>query len=652
MIIGLVSFFMVLSGTPAQAGTIDLPQTGQTTCYTANGATESCLGTGQDGDWLAGVSWPVPRFSLYNNYLCFIDNLTGLVWTSSPRPFIATNWDQALVNVSSLSICGCFPWVIPNINQLQSITNAEWSDNREWLLFNKFDINVLLDFYWSSTLSSGNIADAWSVSLIDGIAKTSNRLSNNYGVWPVCVPTNPPPEITPAAEIWKTGQTVTGGTNDDGALRLGVAWPEPRFSANGECVTDNLTGLMWVKDANIAGLKTWNDALTFTNDITICGYVDWRLPNSKELFSLIDRSQSGPALPASYPFTGAQSDPYWSSTTYASDSTKAWTVDMLLGDLLPLIKTSQTAFVWPVRGGQTKPYTLIIKKEGGGKGKITAQDLTCVGDTCRGYYMSYDVVTVTATAQTGSAFIGWSGDACSGITDTTCAITVTADMTAAATFVPEYKISVSPKSLKFKNLKQSVESSPLSVTVKNVGVADLLIGLPVLAGDSPSVFTITDNSCTAALSYNESCAITVTATPPDYDQKSAELQIPSNDPKALITIVKLKAKAKPPKITKKPGTLNFGKVALLSPIDKTLTLTNKGTTDLVIGAMTVTGENQGDFDLVLPGTCPTLATGEQCELTVRFTPSAADKRSAILNIPSNDPKKQPFVTVNLKGRGE
>ena len=103
------------------------------------------------------------------------------------------------------------------------------------------------------------------------------------------------------------------------------------------------------------------------------------LPNSKELFSLIDRSQSNPALPTLHPFTNVQSgvdDLYWSSTTYAFDPTGAWTIDMLLGGLIPLLKTDpDQAFVWPVRGGQTRPYILEVEKLGSGQGKVTALDL-------------------------------------------------------------------------------------------------------------------------------------------------------------------------------------------------------------------------------------------------------------------------------------
>jgi hypothetical protein len=46
----------------APAGTVSLPQTGQTICYDTDGAVVTCSGTGQDGDTRAGLPWPNPRF--------------------------------------------------------------------------------------------------------------------------------------------------------------------------------------------------------------------------------------------------------------------------------------------------------------------------------------------------------------------------------------------------------------------------------------------------------------------------------------------------------------------------------------------------------------------------------------------------------------
>jgi len=683
----IAGFFLFFASFPGHSGVIALPQTGQTVCYDSLGDIIPCLGTGQDGDILAGVAWPTPRFVIDNTLLCITDTLTGLTWARFPSSLNANDWAQAVVSIPVTYFgCGVPDWRIPNISELQSLINANYPDNAGWLENQGFGFPLISDLpFWTSTSVAVNpTVSAWVVDLVDGSVFPDNK-GQRYFLWPVRGTSNPSlPADIPQGQIAETGQITIYTTYDDAyfaitpTLNVGVPWPDPRFTLTycnstgpcpeqlGDCdiissnnvVTDNLTGLVWSEDANLDGLKTWTNALTYTEDVTVCGYVDWRLPNSKELFSLIDRSQSGPALPTFptlHPFTNVQSgidDLYWSSTTYAFDPTGAWTIDMLLGGLIPLLKTD-SAFVWPVRGGQTRPYILEVEKLGTGQGKVAAPGLTCVGKFCTGEYSSYEVVTVTATANSGSVFTGWGGDACSGITVTVCAITMTADTTATATFLPEYKISVDPKSLNFKNLKKDVPSDVLTVTVTNVGVADLILSPPVIAGDFPSVFSQT-NDCPAALTSNAFCTISVTATSPDYDKKTAELQIVSNDPKKPTTIVKLKAKAKPPKIAKKPSSLNFKKVSVGVPIDITLALTNKGITDLEIpytGVISITGDHPADFNFS-PATCPTLATDESCVLTVTFTPSVADKRSAVLNIPSNDPKKQPVLTVNLKGTGE
>jgi len=66
----------------------------------------------------------------------------------------------------------------------------------------------------------------------------------------------------------KTGQTTTYGTRDDGELEKGVMWPNPRFTDNGDgTVRDNLTGLIWTKNANCFGDRTRVTALSDCNSL-------------------------------------------------------------------------------------------------------------------------------------------------------------------------------------------------------------------------------------------------------------------------------------------------------------------------------------------------------------------------------------------------
>jgi hypothetical protein len=159
----------------------------------------------------------------------------------------------------------------------------------------------------------------------------------------------------------RTGQTTSYAAHDDGALQRGIGSPIPRFSDNDNgTVTDHLTGLIWLKDADCFGFQNWGNALSFANALAhgSCSLTDasvsgeWRLPNVKELESLIDFGQLFPALPAGHPFVNVQTDSYWSSTSDAlSPTTLAWIVYLPAGGAVAIGKENLHS-VWPVRGGQ------------------------------------------------------------------------------------------------------------------------------------------------------------------------------------------------------------------------------------------------------------------------------------------------------------
>lgn len=156
----------------------------------------------------------------------------------------------------------------------------------------------------------------------------------------------------PPAGVPKTGQTTVYRTGDDGTYQKGVASPSPRFTDNADgTVTDNLTGLMWTKNANIWGGLVWNTAVNNCQGYSLAGYSDWRLPNLREMGTLIDYREYNPALPSGHPFTGVQWWYYWSSTTFADDTAYAWIVYLGAGGGNVDNKVIEY-YVWPVRGGQ------------------------------------------------------------------------------------------------------------------------------------------------------------------------------------------------------------------------------------------------------------------------------------------------------------
>ncbi len=176
----------------------------------------------------------------------------------------------------------------------------------------------------------------------------------------------------PVAPLANTGQTVSYSPADDGELQKGLSTaPDPRFSDNQDgTITDNLTGLIWLADANCLatlipshrGPMAWQDGLGFVGDLNNGVYdcsdtsnqgshqVDWRLPNVKELHSLVNYGEYDSALTPGHPFlnvTGGGS--YWTSTSGHEDAGDAWFVRLLNGRLSRESKETLN-FVLPVRG--------------------------------------------------------------------------------------------------------------------------------------------------------------------------------------------------------------------------------------------------------------------------------------------------------------
>lgn len=348
---------------PALAGVVNLPQTGQTTQ----------IGAGDDGALLKGAAWPASRFTA-NTDQTVSDILTGLVWIANgntPAPTgqcgvsgSSRNWADALAYVNCLNsnvYLGFTDWRLPTVTELETLPSAGQSDSAAWLNSQGFSA-VQTGYYWSSTSDASVPADfAWTVQLSSG-ATFSDDKTATFPV--IAVRRGPVAEPLPLfpANNRRSGQTASIAAGDDGAQQRGVSWPAARFtlqSTGSGVVNDNLTRLIWLKDASTptiasctGGPVSWTQALAYVdclNGLNYQGRSDWRLPNRAELESLVDYSASGPALPAAHPFTNPAGT-LWSSTSDAADAANsAWYLTLFDGSLFSTLKTSAIN-VMPVSG--------------------------------------------------------------------------------------------------------------------------------------------------------------------------------------------------------------------------------------------------------------------------------------------------------------
>lgn len=135
----------------------------------------------------------------------------------------------------------------------------------------------------------------------------------------------------------------------------------PRFVTAGDgLISDRATGLIWPVDAGLSGFPLpWAETLhrvaAFAAD-GLLGRADWRLPNRRELRSLVSYGAARPSLPPGHPFRNVFLGWYWSSTTAAPAPGYAWYVH-LEGGRMFYGKKDQDCLCWPVAGSSWLPAT-------------------------------------------------------------------------------------------------------------------------------------------------------------------------------------------------------------------------------------------------------------------------------------------------------
>ena len=154
----------------------------------------------------------------------------------------------------------------------------------------------------------------------------------------------------------KTGQDVEQVAGDDGTYEAG--WWVGRLNATNrtrfiartiggdDIVLDRATGLMWAADGAAAGcnngaLITWPLGIAYANALNFAGFEDWRMPNHKELHSLLDLAGGWPLINTTvFPNTETD-DTYWTSSTAPFVAANAFFVDFSGGASYDMLKTTE-----------------------------------------------------------------------------------------------------------------------------------------------------------------------------------------------------------------------------------------------------------------------------------------------------------------------
>jgi hypothetical protein len=269
------------------------------------------------------------------------------------------------------------------VPQLVSVTilpankTIQQMDVQQFKAVGTFEDNSTVDLTSAATWSSGapSVAPISASGQVAGVATGSSKISITYEG------KSDSTQVTVLLREIKRPAVADPAKNEIG--KAPFQWPVARFTnpdsttpetGAGDVIVDQLTGLMWTTEARTPGpaacapavTKTWQDALLHVeclNATNYLGYNDWRLPNRKELFSLIDYEQSVPRDSVySNGFSYVQQHygyNYW--LTSPSNAAVAVVADMSYGTVYYSNKQSRN-YLWPVRGGEDLMHKPVLSK--------------------------------------------------------------------------------------------------------------------------------------------------------------------------------------------------------------------------------------------------------------------------------------------------
>lgn len=264
LIIGLISTTVI-------AETYPIVDTGQTIAYGNN--------KGQDAHYSANA----PSYK-DNGDGTVTDNVTGLMWTQDPGQKMT--FDDAVKNASQCKTGGHTDWRLPTIKELYSLIQLNGIDpdpmGTDTSGLKPFIDETVFKFQYGNPSKNERIIDSQFATSTKYVSTTMGGNETMFGV--------------NFADGRIKGYPIKNRRGDKTFFVLYVRGSEAygvnRFMDNGDgTITDEATGLTWIQADSGKGMD-WPSALKYAEEMEFAGHSDWRLPNAKELQSIIDYTRS------------------------------------------------------------------------------------------------------------------------------------------------------------------------------------------------------------------------------------------------------------------------------------------------------------------------------------------------------------------------
>ena len=291
----VASFLLYSVSAAASSRSYSIVDTGQTLCY------------GRTGNPIAPPKPDQPYYGQDAQYKgnppAYKDNAdgtisdlnTGLMWTKNPGN--KKTYSQAVAGASNCKVGGYSDWRLPSIKELYSLILFSGIDpdprSQNPAGMKPFIDTTVFSFQYGRPADGDRIIDSQyaSSTLYGSTTMFGNKTMFGINFADGRIKGYPVGSAGPRAE--KTYYVMYVRGNPDYGVNT--------FTDNGDgTITDQATGLMWMKcdsghlKAGLGkdGRLNWQQALQWAENLDYAGYSDWRLPNAKELQSIVDYSRS------------------------------------------------------------------------------------------------------------------------------------------------------------------------------------------------------------------------------------------------------------------------------------------------------------------------------------------------------------------------